>query len=258
MSAAIQNILVIGGTSGIGENFVKRFHQMGKQLIVTGRRGRKLAEMETSLPGLKTHSMDMTNLSAIPEDVETLFSKFPEIDTVWINGGIQYSSDVKDAASTSDEKISQEIVTNVTAPMILGRHIIPKLLSKKGETNFMITGSGLGFLGVGSLFPVYCPTKAAIHYYLVGLRQALKDTKVNVLELVPPYVGGTELGAEHADKLAGLTPMPMNEFTDEVFKILEGNQAKDLKEIAVGSAVPRVNAWRSSIGEMLASSGLGG
>lgn len=254
----MNTILVIGGTSGIGENFVKRFHQMGKRLIVTGRRANKLAEMEKSLLGLSTYSMYMTDLSAIPKDVETLFSKFPEIDTVWINGGIQYSSSIKDASTTSDEKISQEIITNVTAPMILGRHIIPRLLSKKGETNFMITGSGLGFLGVGSLFPVYCPTKAAVHYYLVGLRQALKDTNVNVLELVPPYVGGTELVAEHADKVANLTPMPMEEFTDEVFKVLDGNQAKDLKEIAAGSAVPRVNAWRSSIGEMLASSGMGG
>ena len=254
----MKTILVIGGTSGIGENFVKRFHQMGKQLIVTGRRANKLAELEKSLLGLKTYAMNMADLPAIPKDVETLFNMFPDIDTVWINGGIQYSSSIKDASSTSDERISEEITTNVTAPAILGRHIIPRLLSKKGETNFMITGSGLGFLGVGSLFPVYCPTKAAVHYYVVGLRQALKDTNVNVLELVPPYVGGTELGAEHADKLAGHTPMPMEEFTDEVFKILDGNQAKDLKEIAAGSAVPRVNAWRSSIGEMLASSGLGG
>lgn len=92
----------------------------------------------------------------------------------------------------------------------------------------------------------------------LGIRQALKDTKVNVLELVPPYVGGTELGAEHADKIANLTPMPMEDFTNDIFKILDGNEAKDLKEITAGTGANRVNAWRSSIGEMLASSGLGG
>ena len=122
----------------------------------------------------------------------------------------------------------------------------------------MITSSGPGFVPVGSLFPVYCPTKAAVHHYLVGIQQALKDTNVNVLELVPPYVGGTELGLEHRDKVAGLTSMGLDEFTDEVFKELDGSEAKYLKEIAAGSAVGRVDAWRSSIGEVLASSGLGG
>ena len=115
----------------------------------------------------------------------------------------------------------------------------------------MITSSGLGFVPVGSMFPVYCPAKAAIHDYLVGVRQALKDTNVNVIEIVPPFVGGSELGAN-------LTPLPMDDFTNEIFEILDDNQASDLKEVAAGSAVNRVQAWRSSIGEILAKSGLGG
>jgi uncharacterized oxidoreductase len=258
MSASMNTILIIGGTSGIGENFVKRFHKMGKDLIVTGRRANKLQEMEKELPGLKIYTMNMTDFGSTAKDVETLFSRYPNIDTVWINGGLQYASSPKDASSTTDAKIEDEVTLNVTAPMILGRHIIPQLLKKDGETNFMITGSGLGFLPAGGLFSVYCATKAAVHSYCVGIRQALKDTNVNVLELVPPYVGGTELGAEHADKLAGVKPMPMEDFTNDVFKILEENEAKDLKEIAAGTAQPRVDAWRKGTGEMLVSSGMGG
>jgi uncharacterized oxidoreductase len=168
MSASMKNILVLGGTSGIGEEFVQRFHQMGKKVIVTGRRANKLEEMEQYLPGLSTYVMDMTNFSALPKDVETLFSKYPDIDTVWVNGGIQMVSDIKDASSTTDERIQEEVTINVTAPMILGRHVIPRLVKQSNETNFMITGSGLGFIPVGSLFPIYCPTKAAVHYYCVG------------------------------------------------------------------------------------------
>ena len=258
MSASMNTVLVIGGTSGIGESFVKRFHKMGKDLIVTGRRTNKLKEMESALPGLKTYTMNMTDFASIPKDVETLFSQYPNIDTVWINGGLQYASSPKDASSTTDSKIQEEVTLNVTAPMILGRHIIPYLVKKDSETNFIVTGSGLGFLPAGALFSIYCATKAAVHSYCVGLRQALKDTHVNVMELVPPYVGGTELGAEHADKLAGLKPMPMEDFNNDVFKMLEENEAKDLKEIAAGTAQPRVDAWRRGIGEMLVSSGMGG
>lgn len=249
----MNTILVIGGTSGIGENFVKRFHQMGKTLIVTGRRTNKLKEMEKSLPGLKTYTMDMTDLSALPKDIETLFSQYPNIDTVWVNGGLQYASSIKDPSSSSDERISGEITLNVTAPLTIGRHVIPLLLEQKAETNFMITSSGLGFVPNGSMFSIYCATKAAVHSYMVSLRQVLKDTNVNVLELVPPYVEGTELGPGHADQLAQVKGMPMQEFVDHIFKTLDENKAKDIKELAAGSAQPRVNAWRAGTGELMKS-----
>lgn len=99
----MNTILVIGGTSDIRENLVKRFHQIGKQLIVTGRQANKLVEMEKYLPDLKTCTMYMKNLSTTPKDVENHFSKFPEIDTVWINDGTQSSSSIKGASSTSDK-----------------------------------------------------------------------------------------------------------------------------------------------------------
>ncbi|KAK5163563.1 uncharacterized protein LTR77_010512 [Saxophila tyrrhenica] len=221
MSASMNTILIVGGTSGIGEACAKRFHAMGKK---------------------------------------TLFATYPDIDTVWVNGGLQYISDIKDAASTTDARIEGEVSLNVTAPMVLAHHVIPRLIEKKTETTFMITSSGLGFVPVGSLFPVYCATKAAVHSYCVGIRQALKATNVSVLELVPPYVGGTELvqDQEHADKIKGLKPLPMEDFVEEVFEVLEKNAAKDLKEVAAGSAVGRVEAWRSGIGGILSSTGLGG
>ncbi len=258
MAASMDTILIIGGTSGIGEAFAREFHKRGKKVIVTGRREQRLAEMQKSMAGLETYTFDMADTSMAPIHVGKLFDKHPDIDTVWINGGLQYASDIKDPASTTDAKIAHEVTVNVTAPMVLAHHIIPRLLERKVESTFMITSSGLGFVGVGSLFPVYCATKAAVHMYCVGIRQALKNTNVNVLELVPPYVGGTELGVEHADKVKGLRPLPMDDFVKEIFAKLDGTEGRESKEVAAGTAVPRVEAWRSSIGEMLKSSGLGG
>lgn len=253
----MDTILIIGGTSGIGESFARRFHSSGKKVIVTGRRQDKLNELQQSLPGLEAYVFDMIDLNSIPNHIDKLFSTFPEIDTVWINGGIQVASDIKDPSSTTDERVIREVTSNVTAPMILTRHVIPHLLAQQRETQIMITSSGLGFLPLGKLFPVYCATKAAVHQYLVGVRQALQDTNVNVLELVPPYIA-TALVDEHKDKLKNAPALPLDQFTDEIFKVLDGNQAKDLKELAAGTAVPRVDVWRNSVGEMLAKNGLGG
>jgi NAD(P)-dependent dehydrogenase (short-subunit alcohol dehydrogenase family) len=39
----MNTILIIGGTSGLGEGFARRFHGLGKKVIVTGRRAERLA-----------------------------------------------------------------------------------------------------------------------------------------------------------------------------------------------------------------------
>ena len=76
-------ILIIGGTSGIGEALARRFHRMGKTVIVTGRRKEKLDELKAGVHGLKTYAFDMTDLRSIPTHVEELFTTYPDIDTVW-------------------------------------------------------------------------------------------------------------------------------------------------------------------------------
>ena len=47
--------------------------------------------------------------------------------------------------------------------------------------------SGLAFVPM-AVTPTYCATKAAIHSYTQSLRYQLRDTSVQVLELIPPYV----------------------------------------------------------------------
>lgn len=258
----MSTILIIGGTSGIGAAFAAKFYSMNKKVIITGRRQARLSELKASLAGIETYQFDCSDLASIPTHVGKIFKTYPDIDTVWVNAGVQYSADVKDAASTSDAKIAEEVIVNVTAPMVLAHHVVPRLLEKGRETTFMITGSGLGFVPVGSMFPVYCSTKAAVHAYCVGMRQALKGTNVNVLELVPPFVGGTELGSDHnqkvLDQLKKLTPMTMKDYVRETFEALDGQDGKDLREVGAGSAIPRIDAWRSGVGEILVKSGLGG
>ncbi len=64
--------------------------------------------------------------------------------------------------------------------------------------------------------PTYCATKAAIHSYTESLRYQLRDTAVEVIELIPPYVQTTLQGEEQArDPMA----MPLDEFISEVMEI---------------------------------------
>lgn len=256
-TANMHTILIVGGTSGIGLAFARRFHSKGKTVIITGRRRDRLSQLATE--GLQTYPLDFGNLETLSGEVDAIFGKWPDIDTVFLNAGLQYASDIKDLTSSADAKVIEEVNVNVTAPMIFARHAVPKLLHRGDDKpgTLMFNSSGLGFLPVGTLFPVYCATKSAIHYYAVGLRQALKGTSVGVVEIVPPFVGDTELGMEHRELVKGATPMPMGEFEDAVFVILDGTEVEQLKEVSAGTGVDRVRAWRDGVGKVL-EKGLGG
>jgi uncharacterized oxidoreductase len=79
----------------------------------------------------------------------------------------------------------------------------------------MNVSSGLAFMPL-ALTPTYCATKAAIHSYTQSLRYQLRGTRIEVLELVPPYVA-TDLMSGKSDPRA----MPLDKYIAEVMEILK-------------------------------------
>lgn len=57
MSERIKTVLIIGGTSGIGEAFARRFHSLGKKVIVKGRNQEKLKTLSQDLSGLEAREV---------------------------------------------------------------------------------------------------------------------------------------------------------------------------------------------------------
>jgi uncharacterized oxidoreductase len=244
----MSTILIFGGTGGIGESFARAFHKMGKKVIITGRRSARLAALAAELPGLETYTMDNSDIPSLAGHVGTLLVRYPDIDTVWVNSGIQYQGDLKSLDTFSDDKIITELNTNLTAPIILARHFIPHLLALKREGNFLITSSGLGFVPMG-LFPVYCPTKAGVHAFLVGLRETLAGSNVNVIEIAPPYVRTDLDAANRLDKL--VTPMELDDYTAKTLEILASTPASQIKEAGVGFAEMGARKWREAFDPVL-------
>lgn len=63
MSARIDTILILGATTGIGEAMARRFHGLGKKVIVTGREQNKdkLTQLAQELPGLEYRVVRILN-----------------------------------------------------------------------------------------------------------------------------------------------------------------------------------------------------
>lgn len=251
----MNTILIIGGSAGLGLAFAQRLQSQGKKVIITGREGSSnLKKAASSNPGLETYGFNVTDLESLPSHISHLFKTYPSIDTVWLNAGVQYKASAADPPTDSTiSDIENEIKSNRTSPLILSRLIVPHLLSRAGKgqpASLWLTSSGLGFTPVGAAFGVYCATKAGIHSYSIGLRQVLKPKGVSVVEIVPPYVEGTELGRGQ-DTNAGLKGMTIEDYVKESFEQLDGTDAMELKEVSAGSAIMRVEGWRKGMDPVL-------
>jgi uncharacterized oxidoreductase len=87
--------------------------------------------------------------------------------------------------------------------------------------------SGLAFAPLAGL-PVYCATKAALHFFTLSLRHQLKATGVRVVELIPPMVDAN-LGTRSA-AIRSQNMMTPDQCATEALAQLE----QDKDEVAVG------------------------
>lgn len=243
MTSSIKTLLIIGGTSGIGEAFARRFHRLGKRVIITGRRVDRLNALATELPGLETYTMDNTDLVSLASHAKSLVSKYPDINSIWLNSGIQTAYSFKDhSPALPDASMIDEINLNSTSFALLTKHFLPHLQSLP-SANLIMTSSGLGYTPF-PFGPVYAATKAFIHSLCVSLRIHLKGTSVNVIEIAPPYV---DLNSSRGMKSPIMHAITVDEFVEGAMEAFDGMEAGKIREIGVGTAKTRVETWRGAM-----------
>lgn len=230
MQISGNTILITGGGSGIGRALAEAFHAKGNQVIIAGRRKNVLDEVTAKNPGMKSVEVDMESAESIKGLGAFVAKDFPALNAVVHNAGIMRSEDLKSGALADAEAT---IATNLLGPIRLTAALLPKLLSQKKATIITVS-SGLAFLPLAAT-PTYCATKAAIHAYTQSLRFQLRDTPIQVLELIPPYVQTELQGPRQATDPRA---MPLNDFIAETMGILEKSPG------ALEICVERVNRLR--------------
>ncbi len=223
-------ILITGGGSGIGRALAQAFHALGNTVIISGRRQSALDEVTKANPGMISVVMDATEADGIRSFAEKLTRNHPDLNVVINNAGIMKNEDIKtapDYLDTAEETIS----TNLLAPIRLTAALLPHFLQKPTAAVLTVS-SGLAFVPMVAT-PTYSATKSAIHAYSMALREQLKDTSVEIIEIAPPYVQTTLQGEQQAtDERA----MPLDAFISEVMDILTNRP--DEKEVIVERCKP--------------------
>lgn len=224
-------IFITGGTSGIGRGLAEAFHQVGNQVIISGRREDRLKEICAANPGMHYFVLDVREPAMIREVARKVTAEFSSLNCVFSNAGIQRRLEFSSRTPLNQEDLlDDEISTNFLGVIRIAAEFIPHLVRQPNATLVNIS-SGLAFVPIAR-FPVYCATKAAVHSFTLSLRHQLKGSGVKVIELIPPYVG-TELGGSQKPVgPGGPQPMPLHSFVEQAVEAL----ASDGDELAIGDA----------------------
>ncbi len=216
-------ILITGGTSGLGLEFVKQLLEIGAHVIVTGRNAEALSLTQQQYPKVHTFQSDVSN----PKEIEKLFNdvtqQFPDLNIIINNAGLMRMIELRDQ-SLDLENINREIATNLTGSIQMIHQFLPHLLTKKSAGIVNVT-SGIAFMSY-SAAPIYSATKAGLRSYTQALRLQLEDTNVKVFEMIPPGVK-TNLQNDWA-----VQPNPrMMMDADKMVKVAIDGMLKDKKEL---------------------------
>lgn len=222
MKTSGNTILITGGTSGIGLGLAERLHRAGNTVIVAGRRAHLLEQIAAEHAGIETLVLDVTDPASIAAARDSVTAAHPELNVLINNAGIMLPENLLDPASQSVAEAT--VATNLLGPIRVTAAFLPHL-TNLADAAVMNVSSGLAFVPL-PFTPTYNATKAAIHSYTESLRIQLADTRVQVLELVPPAVRTTLMNQQDSERA-----MPLEDFLDEAMAILAAEP--DAREILV-------------------------
>lgn len=231
MNLANNKILITGGATGIGLGLTERFVQENNTVIICGRREAALNEVKDKFPAVITRVCDLS-IEADRIDLYNWVSQnHSDLNVLINNAGIQNWMSLLDGDFYA--KADNEITTNIVAPV----HLTTLFTSLPSLDTIINVTSGLAFVPFSKV-PVYCATKAFVRSFTLSLRHLLKETKIEVIEMIPPAIN-TDLGGKGLHD----TLPSVSDFVASVFQQLKEGKT----ELTFGTSEARLKANNDAI-----------
>ena len=216
MKVTGKTVLVTGGTDGIGLEIARQLLAKGASVIGCGRREDMLAAARAD--GAEAIMADLSSADGCAAFLHLLGDR--SLDILINNAGMSgnFGPDEPLDLAVTD----QAIFLNLNAPMHLIGKLLPKLLTRPEAAIVNVT-SGLA-IAPRAGGPVYCATKAGLRSFTQSLRHNLRNSKVHVIEALPPVVETAMTAGRQSRK------MPASECASQIIDAIENNK----KEANVG------------------------
>jgi uncharacterized oxidoreductase len=82
MKVTGNTIFITGGGSGIGRGLAEALHAAGNQVIISGRRKEKLADVTQANAGMDSIELDLENTASIAAAAKTLTQMYPKLNVL--------------------------------------------------------------------------------------------------------------------------------------------------------------------------------
>ena len=183
----MKTILITGATSGIGLAAAKKLANSKNQLILCGRRQRKLDEISSELSktsNILSLCFDVSEKNEVTKLLDNLPEEFSSIDILINNAGNAHGMDTIQDGSLEDW--DNMIDSNVKGLLYVSRIIIPKMIEK--QSGHIINIGSLAGREVYEKGNIYCATKHAVNAISKAMRIDLNKTGIKVSEINPGLV----------------------------------------------------------------------
>ena len=176
------NVLITGGTSGIGRAIAESLTTAGARVAVTGRNTERLEETAQALNALPIQA-DVTDEADVERTYQEVFSAFGHLDILINNAGYGKFAPLVDIDRAVFDSVLQ---TNVTGAMLMGREAARHFVSR-GQGNIVNIASTSALKGSpnGS---AYYASKFALRGMTECWRAELRPHNVRVFLINPSEV----------------------------------------------------------------------
>jgi|SRR5579863_3094951 len=185
----MRNIIVTGGTRGLGLEIARKLAAAGYRVIAIARReSEQLAstvrEMGCETGGsLHFRPFDLGNIPEIPSLVKMLRKEFGAIYGLVNNAGLGTSGIL---ATMNNAEIERLVRVNTVSPLVLTKYVV-RLMMADGSGRIVSIASVVGFTGYSGL-SVYGATKASIVGFTRSLAREIGPLGINVNAVAPGFI----------------------------------------------------------------------
>jgi short-subunit dehydrogenase len=202
-----KNALLTGGSRGLGPYIGRALAEEGVNIALAARSKNQLASVADELAtfNVRTKAMpsDVCDEASRSQLLEEVKAEFGQIDILINNAGIERLSPY---TRLSPEYIQTMIQTNLIAPMLLTRLVLPDMIER--GSGHIVTMSSLGGKKGSPYTATYAATKAGLIQWSFGIREELRQSGVSASVICPGFVSVAGMFAEYkkrAPRIAGET-----------------------------------------------------
>jgi short-subunit dehydrogenase len=174
-----KRVLLTGATGGIGSALAHQLAEAGAQVVLCGRQLESLEALRVTLPHPQKHISCCFDVAvSSPETIFEAINACGAVDILINNAGCGYFSWLE---NQSVENITQQINTNLVAPILLTKTLLP-IMKRPGM--IVNIGSCLGAIGYPG-YSIYSATKFGLRGFSESLARELCTEELSVIYIAP-------------------------------------------------------------------------